>query len=64
DIDSCITRLRVKVKDNTTLQEERFKKLGATGIIKPDAQSIQIVLGTKSESIASAIKEEMRQDTL
>ncbi|HHO42684.1 MAG TPA: PTS sugar transporter, partial [Epsilonproteobacteria bacterium] len=40
DIDSCITRLRVKVKDNTTLQEERFKKLGATGIIKPDAQSI------------------------
>ena len=64
DIDSCITRLRVKVKDNTTLQEERFKKLGATGIIKPDAQSIQIVLGTKSESIASAIKEEMRRDTL
>ena len=57
DTDACITRLRMTVNDSTDLKEETFKTLGASGIIKPDSSTIQIVLGPKAEKVAEAIKE-------
>ena len=55
--DACITRLRMSVLDSSSLQDEQFKKLGAKGIIRPDKKTIQIILGTKAETIAEKIKE-------
>lgn len=55
--DACITRLRMSVADSSILSDEPFMKLGAKGVIRPDKKSIQIVLGTKAESIAEKIKE-------
>jgi PTS system N-acetylglucosamine-specific IIC component len=55
--DACITRLRMSVKDSSLLLDESFTTLGAKGVIRPDKQSIQIILGTKAESVAEAIKE-------
>jgi PTS system N-acetylglucosamine-specific IIC component len=55
--DACITRLRMSVQDSRTLLDEPFLALGAKGVIRPDNQSIQIILGTKAESVAEAIKE-------
>jgi len=55
--DACITRLRMQVKQSQTLNDEDFIKLGAKGVIKPDTHSIQIVLGTRAESVAQQIKE-------
>ena len=55
--DACITRLRMSVNNSSTLLEETFIALGAKGVIKPDKKSIQIVLGTRAESIAEKIKE-------
>ena len=54
--DACITRLRMEVKDSTILNDEAFKKLGAKGVIKPNKTTIQVVLGTKAESVAEKIK--------
>ena len=54
--DACITRLRMEVKSSTNLEAEAFKKLGAKGVIKPNDTTIQIVLGTRAESVAEMIK--------
>lgn len=56
DVDACITRLRLTLKDNSMIDEERVKVLGASGIIKPNNKNTQIVIGTKAEIIADEIK--------
>ncbi len=56
DIDSCITRLRVTLRDNTEITEQSLRKLGAVGLIKPNKKNIQIVVGTQAELIAEEIK--------
>jgi PTS system N-acetylglucosamine-specific IIC component len=58
--DACITRLRMSVNDSSILLDETFIDLGAKGVIRPDKKSIQIVLGTRAESVAEAIKEALR----
>lgn len=57
DTDACITRLRMSVKDSSCLDDEAFKHLGAKGVIRPNKQSIQVVLGAKAEVVAGAIRE-------
>jgi len=56
DTDACITRLRMKVKNSSELDESRFKALGASGVIKPDKTTIQIVLGPRAEKVAENIR--------
>ena len=56
NIDACITRLRIKVQDSSTLSDDVFLTLGAKGVIRPDRHSIQVVLGTKAESVAENMK--------
>jgi PTS system N-acetylglucosamine-specific IIC component len=55
-IDACITRLRLNVKDSEMLNEGLAKRLGASGVIRLNKQSVQIIVGTQAESIASAMK--------
>jgi PTS system N-acetylglucosamine-specific IIC component len=57
DTDACITRLRMRVGDSSNLKDEAFTSLGAKGVIRPDKQTIQIVLGSRSEKVAEKIKE-------
>lgn len=56
DIDSCITRLRLTVKDNSQIQEAPLKRLGAAGVIKPNSKNMQVVVGTHAELIAEEMK--------
>lgn len=56
DIDACITRLRLTLVDNSKITEAQVKELGASGLIKPNSSSIQIVVGTKAEIIAEEMK--------
>lgn len=53
---ACITRLRMNLKDNSLANDDMLKSLGASGVIRPDKNSLQVVLGTKAESIAGDIK--------
>ncbi|OTA18731.1 bifunctional maltose and glucose-specific PTS system components IICB [Xenorhabdus beddingii] len=55
-IDSCITRLRLSVKDSSLVNDRLTKSLGASGTIRLNKQSVQIIVGTRAELIASAMK--------
>lgn len=53
--DACITRLRLTVNDASVIDEAKVKKLGASGLVKPNNKNVQIVVGTHAELIADEI---------
>lgn len=55
-IDSCITRLRLKLKNTALINEPLLKGLGAHGIVRMGTDAVQIVLGTQSELICEEMK--------
>jgi len=56
NIDACITRLRLAVKDSSKVNEALAKRLGATGVIRLNKTSVQIIVGFAAEKIADAMK--------
>ncbi|SMC50892.1 N-acetylglucosamine-specific PTS transporter subunit IIBC [Sporomusa malonica] len=54
-LDSCITRLRLTVKNADIIQETELKALGVSGMIRK-GNSLQVIVGTKAEIIADEIK--------
>ena len=54
-VDSCITRLRLTLKNAAQMNENDIKALGAAGVIK-SGNSVQIIVGTKAEMIADEMK--------
>lgn len=59
-LDACITRLRMVVKDASKLDTERLKQLGAAGVIQVGPGNYQAVFGTRSELIKDRILRLMR----
>lgn len=55
-VDYCITRLRVEVKDSSTIDEKAFKSLGASGVVKVGKNGVQVIFGAKAQFIAGDIK--------
>lgn len=55
-IDACITRLRLTLKDRSVINEAELKGLGAVGVIKLGDNNLQVIIGTKAESIATRMK--------
>ena len=55
-IDACITRLRLSVKDSARVDDAACKRLGASGIVKLNKQTIQVIVGAKAESLAEGMK--------
>ncbi|QHB33429.1 PTS N-acetyl glucosamine transporter subunit IIABC [Yersinia canariae] len=55
-IDACITRLRLNVKDSALVNDGVAKRLGASGVIRLNKQSVQVIVGTRAELIASAMR--------
>jgi len=55
-IDACITRLRLNVKDSSMVNEALAKRLGASGVIRLNKTSVQIIVGFVAEKIANAMK--------
>lgn len=55
-IDACITRLRLNVKDSALVNDCVAKRLGASGVIRLNKQSVQVIVGTRAELIASAMR--------
>lgn len=55
-IDACITRLRLNVKDSGLVNETLAKRLGASGVIRLNKQSVQVIVGTRAEIIAGAMR--------
>jgi PTS system N-acetylglucosamine-specific IIC component len=56
-LDNCVTRLRIEVKDEKAVRKEVLIKAGAKGVIRPGKNSVQVVIGPKVQSVASALRE-------
>jgi PTS system D-glucosamine-specific IIC component len=56
NLDACITRLRVSVKDVEQVDKEQLKKLGASGVMQID-KNIQAIFGPRSEIIKGQIQD-------
>lgn len=55
DLDNCVTRLRMVVKDASKIDEATLKKNGALGVMKLDDQNVQVVIGTKVGTLKSQL---------
>jgi phosphotransferase system IIB component len=61
NIDACITKLRIQVKDKKIVNERRLKELGALGVTHPSAQSVYAVFGNEADLIKNQIKDIIAQ---
>lgn len=59
NVDACITRLRLSVNDADLVDEAAAKRLGASGVIKLNKQSVQIIVGPKAELIADSLRAQL-----
>lgn len=61
NVNNCISRLRVDVKDMSIVNESMLKKTGSMGIVKPSDTHIHVIYGPKVESIAASVREVIKQ---
>ncbi|MBC2581609.1 glucose PTS transporter subunit IIA [Clostridium sp. DJ247] len=58
DLDACITRLRITLKDLKAVDTSMLKETGAAGILQIE-NSVQIIYGTEAEKIKDEVKAAM-----
>ena len=52
ELDNCITRLRLKIKNIDVVDEKALKAAGATALMKISKTSIQVIVGTQVQFVA------------
>ncbi|EIW16267.1 MULTISPECIES: glucose-specific PTS transporter subunit IIBC [Pelosinus] len=57
-LDACITRLRVSVKNKSEVNQDRLKKLGASGVMVI-GDNLQIIFGPKSDILKTQMQDIM-----
>ncbi|WP_255562005.1 N-acetylglucosamine-specific PTS transporter subunit IIBC [Zooshikella harenae] len=55
-IDACLTRLRLTVKDQSLIEEKTLEALGAKGIVKLGAQNVQVIIGPQAAILADEMR--------
>lgn len=60
EVDSCMSRLRVIVKDGTLVDQEILNKTGCTAIRVIDDQNLQIIYGTTVGIIKESVKKQLK----
>jgi N-acetylglucosamine PTS system EIICBA or EIICB component len=59
-VDACTTRLRLVVANQSSVDEGTLKKLGARGVVRPSAETLQVVVGPIADQLASDIRSELK----
>ncbi|MGB5133387.1 MAG: glucose PTS transporter subunit EIIB, partial [Steroidobacteraceae bacterium] len=59
-VDACTTRLRLVVSDQAAVDEAALQSLGARGLVRPSADSLQVVLGPIADQVAGEIRDALR----
>lgn len=54
-VDYCATRLRLEVKDSSIIDDKKIKTV-SSGVLKPTSTSVQVVIGTTVEFVATELK--------
>jgi N-acetylglucosamine PTS system EIICBA or EIICB component len=62
-VDACTTRLRLVIATQASVNEGALKKLGARGIVRPSAETLQVVVGPIADQLASDIRSELKAPT-
>ena len=60
-VDHCITRLRLEVKDRLLVDEKKLRTSGASGVIRPGKNTVQIVIGPKVQFVFEAFQNLLSQ---
>ena len=58
-IDACTTRLRLVVADQAAVNEAQLKQLGSRGVVRPSADTLQVVVGPVADQLAGDIRAAM-----
>lgn len=64
DLDACITRLRVRVKDAEKVDISKLKQIGAVGVLNAGGGAIQAIFGTESDLLKDQIKSIIAEETV
>jgi len=60
ECEACATRLRLSVADSARIDEAALKRLGARGVLRPAAGSVQVIIGPLADMVAGEIQDAMR----
>lgn len=58
DLENCITRLRVVVKDGSLIDEDRINRFKNSGIVRKE-NTIQIIIGMKVDTVAQKVNDRL-----
>jgi PTS system N-acetylglucosamine-specific IIC component len=56
DIDACTTRLRLRVSSQDKVDEAALKSLGASGVLRPTQDTVQVIIGLRADEIAGNMR--------
>jgi N-acetylglucosamine PTS system EIICBA or EIICB component len=59
-VDACTTRLRLVVTSQDVVDTNALKALGARGVVRPSATSLQVVIGANADQVAGEIRDALR----
>lgn len=59
NLDACITRLRLNVRNNSLVDQETLKKLGATAVVVV-GDGVQAIFGTRSENLKTEMEQHLK----
>ena len=62
-VDACTTRLRLSVADTEKVSEAQLKSIGARGVLKRGATSVQVIIGPEADLIADEIRTELEHSS-
>ncbi len=60
-VDACTTRLRLIVSDQAAVDESALRALGARGLVRPSANSLQVVLGPIADQVAGEMRDSLKR---
>lgn len=55
-IDACVTRVRLTLKETQSISDDRLKAIGAAAVVRVGDKNLQIVVGPQAEAIAGEMK--------
>jgi PTS system N-acetylglucosamine-specific IIC component len=60
-VDACTTRLRLEVVSQDSIDVGALARLGAHGVVRPSASTVQVVLGPQADQVAGALRQRLRK---
>lgn len=55
-VDSCVTRVRLRLKDISIIDRKKLKSFGASNVVRMGDNNVQIIIGTTANLIVSRMK--------